>query len=335
MIVPPLPEGPQVGRPQSYSWTKTELYEYCVEMVRRGFDPSIVLSSLSDMQVETLRGGVALGSSNASKNHTPKSRGSKGLTSYGKKMLRNGCWLLEQTAGVRAIGMFTGTLPPCDAQTQIKICDEWGEILRIFTQWLHRRLAPHTDKPWVLGCVEIQEKRQLKEGGLPLHCHLVFHARKGNTYIVRKEEFREAWERAIVSCVPEAEGLDFQASTRVEQCRKSVASYLSKYMSKGFTSNVARNLDPAYKMPSTWWYGVGGFKRRIKKLMVYETGQIASLVWSGASAKRKHFLYAGEVLHEHEGISFCIGVYGKVSDSLRIAIQQRDEARVSKLISQV
>lgn len=321
--------------PSNISWTKTEILGYMGACVAHGYQPEGISDGLCDRHKKTLIEGLPLGLSNATKTHKRSKRGSKGITSYGKKMLRNGCWLLEKAAGVRRIGMFTGTMPPCSQEEEIEIVNNWGEIMRIFTQWLHRRLRVESPQPWVLGCVEVQEKRQARYGGFPLHCHLVFRSRVGKQHIVAKEEFCEAWKRAIVCCVPSVKDLDFSASTRVEQCKKSVASYLSKYMSKGITDNVARNLNPAYELPSTWWYGVGKFKQHIKRLMVYDTGEIASSLWACADPLSKHFIYAGNVLHEHKGISFVVGVYGRVSGSLRAAIQSRDSRRVSAILEAV
>lgn len=320
---PSIRMGTRSPRPMLYSWTKSELHSYVGEMIRNGHEGSEVLSYLSFEQRCSLGGVCPLGSSDPSNSHKRPPRGSRGITSYGKKMLRNGCYLLEKVRGVRAVGMITCTIPVLPGDGQKHVCERWADILRVFMQWLHRRLKPHCPRPWVLGCTEVQALRMQREGGLPLHCHLVFVARTRKGYIVSKEEFRDAWKRAVLAHCPELADYSFDASTRVEQCRKSVASYLSKYMSKGNADNVIRNVEEGYKVPSSWWHGTGGFKQYIKKAIFYDAGEIAAIVWAGTYRKSNLFTWIRECTKEYDGIPYVVGVCGGMSSTLQALIRAK------------
>lgn len=255
-----------------------------------------------------------LGSSNASKNHNHRPRGSRGLTSYGRRMLRNGCWLLERAVGKRKVGMVTTTIPTCSRRTQRLIVASWSKITRTFTQWMYRRLkAADAKVPWVLGCTEIQEKRREREGGLPLHLHLVFASRRGSRFHIGKSDFAAAWQRAVCSSVPCAKNLDWNASTRVETVKKSVANYLSKYMTKGSPLALATAQAEGFEMPRSWWFGVGEVKRHIKKGTLYTCDWRADVVWGLSHSNPEQFVYIHKVLIEREGREFVIGIAGKMT----------------------
>lgn len=327
MAVEPLPVGTQPKRPQSYSWTASELYSWCIDMVKRGFEPSQILSVLPAIQRKSLEFVDPLGSSNATKTHTTAKRGSKGLTAYGARMLRNGCFMLARRAGTRNCALLTCTLPPMAPEIQKCISANWGEICRVFNQWVHRRLLAAGGCPWLVGCVEIQEKRLDREGGLPLHLHLTFQARTGKEHTINLHEVSRAWMRAVCCCVPMAAYYDFSAATRIEGIKKSVENYLSKYISKGITDNVVRRIAEGYVLPSTWWFGVGGFKKLIKKEMIYDSEVMASAFWRASFKSNPDFIYARVVCSEYDGVEYAVGVTGRIRMSLRNLIACDDHRK--------
>lgn len=262
-------------------------------------------------------GGSPLGLSNATNSHKRAKRGTSGLTSYAKKMLRNGCWLLERTVRRGGVGMITCTIPSSTKETQRLIVSGWAEILRIFTQWLSRRLkAAGSQNPAVLGVTEIQERRRQKEGGLPLHLHLVFASRVGKAHIVSRIDVSDAWERAVCSVVPCAKNLQWNASTRVETVKKSVARYLCKYMSKGSPEAMQQAVSEGFEMPSAWWFMVGKMKRVIKSLTVYRTDSVASEVWYQCIRKAAFFDYIVPVNVSIGGEEVTVGFAGKASGAV-------------------
>lgn len=277
-----------------------------------------------------------LGLSNGSNSHTPKKRGLKGLTTYAKRMLRNGCYLLEKWAGKRNCALLTCTLPDYPEEIYKAVTHAWPEIVRVFTQWLHRRLKAAGGCPWVLGCVEIQEKRMARYGGLPLHLHLTFQARSGKEYTVNLHEISRVWMRCVSLAVPDAASYDYSFATRIELIKKSVAAYLSKYLSKGVTNNVVSAGEQGYKIPSSWWVGVGRFKRAIARMMICTTGEDARMVHSAIYDTPSLFRYSGKVYIGSGDDARCVGWYGTVTrDLYRLLAENRDARRASGSLPQL
>lgn len=306
-----------VESPPRVSWTKGEIYAYLAAVVAAGGDAKYAAKNLCPEHKLTLEKGAPLGSSQPTKTHTKLKRGSKGLTSYGAKMLRNGCFMLSRRAGDRNCALLTCTLPPMAVEIEKYISANWGEICRVFTQWVHRRLRAAGGCEWLVGCVEIQEKRMDRQGGFPLHLHLTFQAKKGKEYSVDKSEVSRAWQRAVCCVCPMAAFYDFSCATRIEGVKKSVERYLSKYISKGITDNVVRKIEEGFSLPSTWWYGVGGFKKLIKREIIYDTGNLASAFWKASFKNHRDFVYASTVYIQIKNFEYAVGVAGRIRMSLR------------------
>lgn len=325
----PLPEQQQLSLVNSYSWTKSELLTVldavavygCLSTAMERLCPGFYLAVLEEV--------TPLGSSNVPNSHTRSKRGRAGLSSYAKRMLRNGCYLMENRARRREICMITCTLPPGPEGMEQAFSHQWHEIVRVFTQWLHRRLKKASALPWVLGVTEVQEKRAARLGGLPLHLHVVFQGRRNNRYILKPSEVCEAWERACNACIPQSECLSFDASTRIELVRKSIAGYLSKYMQKGSTLDMESLESQGYKIPSSWWIGVGTFKAQIKKMMVVTSGADARMLHDAMYDTPQLFLYVGKIYLGEGDEARCIAWYGTVRKEVRNMLQGNAKERKS------
>lgn len=310
LLTTELPE-----KPSSISWTPSEVLSWIGLMIPRGHSLKDILSSLGEKYVRCLQTGAALGSSELANSHKPGKRGAKGLTSKGRKMLRNGCYLLEKRAGRHRVAMVTATIPSGAPEVEKEITREWPEIVRTFTQFISRRLKVAHSCPWVVGCVEIQEKRLEKFGGLPLHLHLVFQSRVKREYILSRIDVLDAWKRAVCSRVPSAESLDWRASTRIESVKKSVTNYMCKYMSKGINQNVLVSVENGYTLPSSWWFVVGGLKREIKRQTVYSTGTLAAWLMSETRESKHKFKWLFDVKVAGKGVDYVVGVAGQLTSA--------------------
>lgn len=325
----PLPPKQQESLAISYSWTLSELTTVLHAIEAYGSMSAAMEKLCPEFYAATLEECAALGSSNDPKTHKRAPRGSKGITTYGRRMLRNGLFLLEKWAGKRNIAMVTCTIPSGPPGMEQAITQRWSEITRVFAQWLHRRLSQAGGCPWVLGCTEVQESRQRSRGGLPLHLHLAFQAKAGKRYSVSVCEIREAWERAVTSQIPQAEVLRWDAATRIEKVKKSVVRYLSKYLSKGVSPDVLALQDEGYKIPSAWWIGVGKFKKAIARQMIVTTGEDATLLHDAIYDHPELFRYVGKIYIGEEGEERCVGWYGIVHRDLHRLINQNALVRKS------
>lgn len=320
----PLPQREQVSVEHPYSWTKSELLTILDAIAVYGSLSAALGVLCPGVYESTLEEITSLGSSNATKNHTTAKRGTKGVSSYGRRMIRNGAFLLEKAVGRRRVALLTTTIPPLPDELYKEVTRQWSEIVRLFSQWLVRRLKAAHGYPWLIGCVEIQEKRLENEGGLPLHLHLVFQSKTKGEYTINLHEVSRAWQRAMCCAVPEIGNVDFSSATRIEVVKKSVVSYISKYISKGINQNVLVSVQKGFKIPSSWWIGGGGIKQEIKRRIVYETGSTATTVWWLAHNRASFFTYTYKVEIGEKGRETCVGVSGKVSDTLASFIRKRD-----------
>lgn len=303
-------------KPSIVSWTKGEVWGWVAGMIERGYDGKWAYDLLCPEHRATAERSGALGLSSVPNSHSRRRRGEKGLSTYAKRMLRNGCYLLEREVGKTNVSMVTTTLPSCPDDVQKEISHEWPEIVRVFCQRLHRALKAVGGNTWVIGCIEIQEERMEVYGGFPLHLHVVFQAKYKKEWRITPAEIKEAWKSAVISRVPSASAYSFDAATRIELVRKSVSGYLCKYLSKGVTDNVVRKESEGFRVPTSWWIGVGNFKKRIKKSMVVDTSELASRFMYAIFHNSALLQYIGYVRIGAEGQESVVGWYGQLRDGV-------------------
>lgn len=265
-----------------------------------------------------------LDSSNVSKSHSEienrAERGSNGISAYGRKMVRNGAYLLEGRYGKERLGFLTLTLPPMSIEENNHVCEEWSEIVRQAMQSLRRKLRSVGLPGEIVGVVEIQPRRQERDGGMPLHLHLVFQAKKNRWekgYPIETNEYREIWKNAVVARCPEFRFKMWNAAENVKCVRKSAEAYLGKYLSKGvgdlkdFKDSMSQK-----KLPSAWWVCSQSLKDAIKKNTRYGREE-AELILSWMKPQHKGWLleYFAPVELESEGVKTIIAWYGKVKNA--------------------
>lgn len=217
-----------------------------------------------------------LGSSHVVNSHNPEKtpskarRGTKGITSYGRSIIRCGAQWLTDRYGARNLSFLTCTLP----ESALAVCtpETWAEVVRQFLQSLRRQLVRAGLCPEIVGCIEIQEKRLQKTGGIPpLHLHLIFQGRQPyREWSLQKQTFRELWEQTCQNVWSDCQG--FGQSTRVESIRSSAVSYLGKYMSKG--GKVLSQCNPDL-LPSAWYTISTKLKKLVKDATFKVSGQSA------------------------------------------------------------
>lgn len=328
----PLPEAekPTVAHP--YSWTKSELITILDAIAVYGSLSAAMAKLCPGVYESTLEEISTLGLSNASNSHSKPQRGMKGVTSLGRRMIRNGAFVLERAVGRRRVAMLTTTLPSLPEEVYKQVTCEWSEIVRIFTQWIVRQLRKVHGYSWLVGCVEIQEKRLASEGGLPLHLHLCFQSKTRREFTIDKDEISRVWQRAVCSRVPDAANVNWSSATRIETVKKSVENYISKYISKGVNQNVLVSIQQGFKMPSAWWICAGGLKQEIKRRTVYETSNTATAIWWLSHNRPYLFSYTYKVEIGEESRAACVGISGRMCDTLASFVRLRDVESLQVLL---
>jgi hypothetical protein len=244
-------------------------------------------------------------------------RGLKGISRLGARTVRNAAFLLQQKYGKENLTFLTCTLPPVSETAEYRAGAEWAEIVRIFNQGITRLLAAAGLPKTYVGCTEIQMKRYKRDGGLPLHLHIVFpgrHRFKG--WAIGCEQFRAAWRNAVVARCPEYGGASWGASIDAVKVEKDVEGYLGKYLTKGVASlNAILEDDPglAEFMPRAWWCCSLNLKRAIGKRITGGNGTARKLLQDiRAQDSRISFSRVIEIAGE-DGTRYPVAIIGKLS----------------------
>jgi hypothetical protein len=219
-----------------------------------------------------------LGSSNLSNLHREKTipRGRHGITSKGRRTLVEGCTLLQEMYGRDRLSFLTLTLPDRSSACS---STEWTYAVKLLRQSLVKELKKHNLPAHLIGCVEIQPKRFERDGGLPLHLHIVMVGRHRNgAWLICPEVFTRLWHNAIdVATGINTEDIEWNAAANVQRVKKSASGYIGKYVSKG-SKEVAKVIASGQgeSLPHHWYVCTRNLLILIKKATFLLAGEQAS-----------------------------------------------------------
>ena len=243
-------------------------------------------------------------------------KGSGGITSYGRRMVRNAAHLIENgVAPGRAI-FATVTVPALEIDQLRKIHEGWHHVVEIYRLGLRRSLQSQGLSGELVTVSEIQEKRH-KITGLPiLHLHSVFVGVRGDgRFAVSLENHDDIWLKAL-NVVLDIELTEAPAACNLQRVRKSASGYLAKYLSKGsHCVSCAVNDGFAGWLPKHWWNCTRSLARRVKE----QTRRIDDFAdWLNDCADiggDKYWKWHRDVLLEKDdGSTFRVARYGQLSD---------------------
>lgn len=255
----------------------------------------------------------SLGLSPRANSHKRSKRGSKGITSLGRKMVRNGAYLLQQKYGKQHLSFLTVTLPAVSVEESLQISACWSEIVRKYLQSLRRLLQLRLGLAEIVGCTEIQESRLERDGVLGLHLHLIFVGRKQRkSWVISCQEVRELWKRELERVV--GRQLDCSSTENIERVKVDAEQYLGKYMSKGVSSMEALiEMGLGDFLPSAWWCMSMSLKRIVKSGVEHLAGEKAGLFVRLIEGGADIFLYhKGVEITMSDGESLKVGYFGKL-----------------------
>ena len=262
---------------------------------------------------ETGQAVPSLGLSPHTKSHKRAKRGSKGISSFGRKMVRNGAYLLQGKYGCSRLSFLTVTLPSVTVEESLLISRCWSEIVRKYLQSLRRLLQSRSLPGEIVGCTEIQESRLERDGVLGLHLHLIFVGRQAKqAWGISYLEARELWGKELERVV--GRELNCSSTENLERVKSDAEQYLGKYMSKGVKS-VGRLIEAGLGdfLPSAWWTMTRSLNIRVKAQLEHLTGGKASLFVRLVEIGAEVFLYAKPVeVTLTDGQTLKVGYFGKV-----------------------
>lgn len=230
-----------------------------------------------DGQICSLRESPLLVKSPKSSQKKRGSYGSHGITNFGKRVCKNSAILLQKRHDRGCLGFGTATLPCISAPLCRYIIANIADISRRFYQRIRREYAKRGAEFDYIGVVEIQEKR-FGDTNLPVpHLHFVFVAKPNirSGYTLHTKDFYTAWNNSVNEVIGKGRfapimGVDGHVgSVKVEPIRKSAASYLGKYISKGCTVVKAMKEKGFTEFPKQWWTASMQCKKMFKDSLVH------------------------------------------------------------------
>ena len=172
------------------------------------------------------------------RNSQNKSRqGLRGITPQGKKAVRWSCRLLEDMR--RRMAMWTVTLRDED-YLALSTSGKWPEFQRRIHDLLVRYLKAHGDQALVIGVCEIGPKRFARTGRPDPHIHVITSGwgrrRPDGQWLLCPDAMDDLVAKACqYAGLPSAPR---PSASRVEPVLHSVASYMSKYLTKDVPIDV-------------------------------------------------------------------------------------------------
>ncbi len=217
-----------------------------------------------------VRGHVALGLfplDNSDKiSKMPKRYGLKGITTKGRRTVRNACYVLQRDFGEKFLTFSTVTLPDLSAEDMEVLHEGWHHIVELYRLKMGRALRDKGLPGQICGVTEIQEKRWKRSGAPVLHCHFVFVGRKrGQGWAISTAEHDLLWSQAI-STVLGREITNVHAAAQLKRVDGCPDTYLGKYVSKGAASvEIVKQAGLAHWLPRQWWNCSRKLAKQIEK----------------------------------------------------------------------
>lgn len=194
----------------------------------------------------------ALGLSLAPNSERPPRYGLKGLPPAGRKQVWRALALLEE---MRPLLSFWTISLPSEALSELGRLGTLPAFQDRVRRELSRRLIGAGLPALVVGVAELQPKRSRVEGRPCPHWHIVFQGRKDrrSPWALSRELLDGVIAAALASAgVPLR---DLRSAGNVQQVKRSVRAYLSKYMTKG-SGDCQAYVGGEHEglIPHQWWF---------------------------------------------------------------------------------
>ena len=195
-------------------------------------------------------------------------QGLRGITPQGKKAVRWSCRLMEDMR--RRCAMWTVTLRDED-YVALSASLKWPEFQRRIHDLLVRYLKAHGDQAVVIGVCEIGPKRFARTGRPDPHIHVITSGwgrrRPDGQWLLCPDAMDDLVAKACqYAGLPSAPR---PSASRVEPVRHSVASYMSKYLTKDVPIDVEQvSEEQKALIPRQWWFRSASCKAMVEGCLI-------------------------------------------------------------------
>lgn len=184
----------------------------------------------------------------------PDKYGKKGITSYGRKMVRSVGALIDRDYPHHRVTFATITMPTLPQVLRPELAQAWPNLVNRLMEWIRRRLERQGLPRVIVSVSEIQPRRLQESGEGYLHLHMLWlnaPGRAGNwaidvdelrTWVADWLLRRGLWEK------------DSHVNVDVRGVKGEKSRYLAKYASKGTVEIEAFAGDCGWEsVPAQWW----------------------------------------------------------------------------------
>lgn len=282
-------------------------------------DPFVGMG-VDDVAMEARRaaGAKPLNLSDVPNSHKRPRRGLKGLTGYGKNMVKAFGFLLQEKYPRHRVTLGTVTLPPMNEAARREVVEGWSELVREYLQWLSRRLGRQGLPQVVCSVTEVQPKRLADGQGGYLHLHTLWlnQPGKAGNWAIDPCDLRAWLEKYLERKIPSYSG--GHVNVNVKPVEGEVARYMAKYMSKGGECLAEAVEDWGEdNCPRTWWNMTAPARTWVKSEVHQgpQTGAILEALlgylWDTGDDSWLEFLRHVEI--EFDGVAITVGYRGRIT----------------------
>lgn len=245
-------------------------------------------------------------------------RGSHGISSKSRQQIKDSATLIEERYGKERLAFITYTIPD---RLVPEIHQNWTKIIHNLRRRFIRALQKAGLPEDLIMVTEYQEGRLERTGQAVLHLHIVFVGRfKKQHWEYSCEYYKQHWRECCNEyCSERGRKAEWLASTRVEGIKKSCASYLSKYLSKGTaTLNSIRDKCPDCFIPSSWHCLTRSLRKWVRAETRHIEGESASTLFDWITGNATTLLKFNRYIKvpTTDGRGLVVGWYGQLQNRL-------------------
>lgn len=245
----------------------------------------------------------------------PTRRGLKGITSLGKRRVRNAAYMLTRENGKHRLTFATVTLPGLSGRQMSRVHKEWHRCIDFYRREVGRVLRKHGLSGEIVGVTEVQEKRYATSGIPVLHAHFVFSgAPRSGGWALTPRIHDHIWKKSIEHVLEEDIG-EMKSACQLKSVTDSAEAYLGKYISKGIKAigAVVRQGWGEW-MPKQWWNCSQSLTKRMEEKVERFDSGAGWLVNRSKDPECDLFAYLSPIVVESGNESTThIGYFGRLT----------------------